>query len=115
MADDPFCPADEGGFVRIRNSELRVDGVVVVTVDSNDDEDFIPRLAAMIEDGKMELNVPLYLLISSWEYGLKVGFGVKICLAEIICEQELPTVHDMLKNGIVGEAFPTTKGDAVVC
>lgn len=44
---------------------------------------------------------------------MKVGFAVWVWRAEMICEQELPTVHDMLKNGIVGVAL-STSGEGVV-
>ena len=63
-------------------------------------------------DGNRELKVPLNLLISSFVYGLKVGFTVRVWRAEMICEQELPKVQEMLKNGIVG--VPLTIGLGVV-
>lgn len=97
--------------VRTLHTELDVvaEGLAVVA-----DFCFRPRLAVRIEDGKTELRVPLNLEISSCVYGLNVGLTVEVCLAEIICEHELPTVQEMLKNGIVGEDFPSRSGEAVV-
>ena len=53
------------------------------------------------------------MFISSRVYGLKVGLGVLIWRAAMICEHELPTVQEILKNGIVTGADPSWNGASV--